>query len=247
MQMKIAGVEETLTDLIAGLAPWLTPVPTAYLVGRATVAYLRWPVWVAVIAAVIIEALGLSAVNTALALREYNASRRKVDPRAPFEVAAALAGVYLTVAVLLTVALDIAPALARYAPAVFPLLSLTGVTVLALRSDQRRRLAAIAQERADRSAARSAARSVTGQGDRSEARSVTGQGPTALTLVNAQAKASKTAAVTDLLAYLSAHPAASYREAGAAVGRSKTWAIGVIGELEQAGRVKRNGSGWEVA
>lgn len=252
LQGRIAQTEATLTDLIAGLAPWLTPVPTAYLVGRATIAYLRWPLPIAIVAAVIIEALGLAAVNTALTLREYNAQRRKTDPRAPFAVAAALVGVYLAVAVLLTVALDIVPDLARWAPAVFPLLSLAGVTVLALRSDHRRRLAAIAAEKAERSASRSVNRSasrsasvqVDGQAvaaERSESRNLDN-----LDAAN-RSRAAQKAAVTDALlnVYLN-DPRLSYAEAGRAVGRSKSWVAAALGELETAGRVKRNGNGVEI-
>lgn len=148
------SVESRLTDIIAGLSPWLAPIPTAFLVGRATAEHLAWPVPVAICAALIVESLGLAATNTALTLREYNARRRKTDPRAPFSLAAALVGGYIAIAILLTVALDVLPGLARYAPAIFPALSLAGVTVLALRADHARRLEAIAQERQERKAER---------------------------------------------------------------------------------------------
>jgi len=143
-------IESLLTDVVAKVAPWCAPVPTAYLVGRATVEHLHWPVWVGIVAAVTVESLGLVTVATALELREYNAGKRKSDPRAPFTLAVVLAGVYLTVALLLTVALDTIPSLALYSPAVFPLLSLCGVTVLAIRGDHKRRLAAIATDKAER-------------------------------------------------------------------------------------------------
>jgi hypothetical protein len=102
------------------------------------------------VAAIVIELLGLAAVNTALMLREYNASKRKSDPTAPFGLAAALGGVYLVVAVALAVLLDVIPSLARFSPAIFPLLSLAGVTVLGLRSDHRKRVDGIAQDKARR-------------------------------------------------------------------------------------------------
>ena len=142
------SIESRLVDLVAQIAPWAAPIPTAYLVGRATVLHLAWPVEVGIVAAVIIESLGLATTSTALALREYNASKRQSDPAAPFPLAAGLVGAYLVVAVLLTVALDTVPVLAVYAPAIFPFLSLAGMTVLALRHDQARRVAAIADSRA---------------------------------------------------------------------------------------------------
>jgi hypothetical protein len=71
-------------------------------------------------------------------------------------LAALLVAVYLAVAVGLTVALDILPVLAVYSPAVFPLLSLCGVTTLAIRGDHKRRLEAIQDDKARRRASRKA-------------------------------------------------------------------------------------------
>lgn len=253
IQERVAQTEEALTDLIAGLAPWLTPVPTAYLVGRATVEYLRWPLPIAIVAAVIIEALGLAAVNTALTLREYNAQRRKTDPHAPFAVAAALVGVYLAVAVLLTVALDIVPDLARWAPAVFPLLSLAGVTVLALRSDQRRRLAAIASDKEARQAERQAARQekrqapparVSSQVSSEVSNNTKFDAP--LDRLQAGRKAKVDARLDTLLDACLDNPNLTPVDAARLLGVSRQTVYTYLGTLEAAGRLKRNGQGWEV-
>jgi len=142
--------ESKITSLISRLSPWLAPAPTAYLVGRATMQHLGWPFLVAFIAAIIIECLGLTTVATTLELREYNLTKRKSDPVAPFTLAAFMAGSYLVVAIGLTVMLDIAPVLSVYAPAIFPLLSLAGVTVIALRNDHQRRLTPILEEKRKR-------------------------------------------------------------------------------------------------
>jgi hypothetical protein len=242
-------IERKLTDLIAGLAPWLTPVPTAYLVGRATIAYLRWPLPIAIVAAVIIEALGLAAVNTALTLREYNVSKRKTDPAAPFALAAALVGVYLTVAILLTVALDIVPDLARFAPAVFPLLSLAGVTVLALRSDQRRRLEAIASDRAERQAERQAARQAKRQertAQVSEKTSNNGNFDGLQDRLQAGRKAKVDARLDALLDACAADPDLTLADAARLLGVSRQTVYTYVGTLEAAGRLRKNGHGWEV-
>jgi hypothetical protein len=157
----VGQIEVVLTDAVAKIAPWTAPIPTAYLVGRATVEHLGWPVAVGIVVAIIVESLGLATSATALELREYNASKRKSDPRAPFALATVLVAVYLAVAVGLTVALDIAPVLGIYSPAIFPFLSLTGVTVLAIRGDHRRRVEGIEMERAARRSARNRNRKPT--------------------------------------------------------------------------------------
>jgi hypothetical protein len=146
----LKDAEGAVVGAAAGIGPALAPIPTAYAVGHSVVVNLGWPTWLGYVAAAVIELLGLAAANTALMLRDYNASKRKSDPRAPFELAAALAGTYLVATVMLAVLLDAMPALARWTPAVFPLLSLSGMSVLALRSDHRKRTAAVAQDRARR-------------------------------------------------------------------------------------------------
>jgi hypothetical protein len=158
MRHIIIAWEASAMDGVARLAPWCAPIPTAYLIGRATVSHLRWPIWVGLIAAIVVESLGLATMATVLELREYNRSKRKMDPVAPVTVAIVLAATYLGVAMLLTVMLDTVPSLAVYAPAAFPLLSLTGVAILALRGDHQRRLAEIAIGRAERKAERRAER-----------------------------------------------------------------------------------------
>lgn len=277
--MLLNRVEAALTMVVATVAPWLAPIPTAWLVGSATIRHLGWPVWVAVVAAAIVECLGLAGGNVALMLWTYNRQRRKTDPVAPVAVAVTLVGLYVVIAITLTVALDILPGLTRFAPAIFPLFSLTGLTTLALRADHRLRLEAIAADRAERSAARAAARSVTGQVseqsdrlvrvvDRSRGGSATGQsdrlagaadrsdggpvdrsadeGVTGLDRVNAARRLSGAEAQAALIEYLRGHPQASYREAGEAADRSKPWAIEVCRGLVEAGRLHRNGEGWEV-
>jgi len=243
------NLESAAVDLVAKIAPWAAPIPTAYLVGRATVLHLAWPVEVGIVAAVIVESLGLATTATALDLREYNASKRKTDPAAPFPLAAVLVGAYLAVAVVLTVALDTVPALATYAPAIFPLLSLTGVTVLALRADQRRRLAAIAGVKAERQAERQAAR----QGTRQAGVVVVSSGASnnanldaELSRMQAGRKAKRDTRLDTLLTFYHDHPGATVSDAGRTVGVSRQTVYTYLSELETAGRVRKNGNGVEV-
>lgn len=159
--------EVTVVDLVAKLAPWAAPLPTAYLVYSRSITHLHWPPWVALTAAIVIESLGLSTTATALRLYNYNATRKqypshyttddikksrmRVDPKAPMVLPLLLVGTYVITAELLTVILDISSkpslTLVDYAPAVFPLLSLTGVTILATRAAHTQRLAAIERGR----------------------------------------------------------------------------------------------------
>jgi len=132
--------ERTITNYVARISPWLAPFPTAFLVWRATQVHLDWPWYVALIAAVVLEALGLSAINTVLEFRVHNKGLKAGDKRtAPFALAVGVVAVYLTAAVGLTVLLDTATWLAVYAPIIFPLLGVSGMTIIAIRADQERR------------------------------------------------------------------------------------------------------------
>lgn len=65
--------------------------------------------------------------------------------------------------------------------------------------------------------------------------------------LNAARLAKKVRTMDALLAYLSTHPRASLAEAGQAIGRSKTTVGNYVDELTTAGKLQRNGNGWEVS
>lgn len=224
----IRRIETTLTDTAAALIPWLAPLPSAWLVGAASIEYLSWPLPVAIVTAVIVEGLGISSMSTALELREYNQAKRKTDPAAPAWLAAILAGVYLLTAVSLTVFLDLLPSLAHVAPAIFPGLSLVGAVLLALRADHRRRLAAIAQDKAERKAARQAVSTV-----KRKVSSVKVRQPSSV----------KVDSLLD--AYLD-NPLLTPTQAAQALGVSRQTIYTYLEQLEQAGTIRRNGHGVEV-
>jgi hypothetical protein len=135
--------EQNLTGLIARTAPWLSPIPTAYLVGISTYIHLHWFWGVSVIAGLVIEALGLSAMNTALELRQHNRNLKE-DHRQKYHAPATLPWlivvIYFISVIALTVVLDTRTDLAVYAPVIFPVLSLSGVALIALRQDHDSRI-----------------------------------------------------------------------------------------------------------
>ncbi len=244
-KLTLSELETKLTNGVARLSPWLAPIPTAYLVGRATLLHLAWPWPIAAVAAVIIECLGLAAVNTALELREYNASKRKSDPTAPFALGAVLVGVYVVVATGLTVALDIFPALAVYSPAIFPLLSLAGVTIIALRSDHGRRLAAIESVKAERQGKRQGNRQSTGNEPSSQVSNIS-KNDTLLDAMRQGKQAKKDAKLDSLLTVLVDSPGAGVSDLARAIGASRQTVYTYLDELETSGKIHRNGDGVRV-
>ena len=142
-----------LTDTVSNLSPWLAPLPTAYVVYDATAVVLGWPAWVAGVAAVIIETIGLATVHTGLQLFAYNRKKRKSDPDAPTWLAWAITAAVLIAQSILIIVLESRPVLL-----VFQVFSLAAVVNLALRADHDARLAAIAEERAQRAQERTQGR-----------------------------------------------------------------------------------------
>jgi len=67
-----------------------------------------------------------------------------------------------------------------------------------------------------------------------------------LDTVNDQKRMGKERAMDQLLAHIGQNPTASLTEIGTAIGRSKSTAGNYLDELANAGRVQRNGNGWEV-
>lgn len=148
-------LDGALVQIVAKVAPWLAPLPTAWLVFDRTQRHLGWPWWVGLIAGLTLEALGVAILATTLELYSYNRRKRKSDPRAPLMLGLALVALYFLAAELLTVVLDIAPTwTAPLAAAVFPVLSVAAFAVLAIRADHDQRVTEIAHAKADAKAER---------------------------------------------------------------------------------------------
>jgi hypothetical protein len=147
--MKTPNLEQTALDLVARLAPWLAPGPSAFFVARAARAHLDVPLAIALIIAAVIETLGISTVATALRLYDWNQSSltpagnlkrgRTLAPPGLLWLSITTGAVYVVVTISLTVVLEVRPGLSTVAPAIFPILAVVGATNLAIRSNQTRR------------------------------------------------------------------------------------------------------------
>jgi len=152
-------------------AGWLAPLPSAFAAYHAGVSSLAWPAGVALGAAVAVELTGLATTSTLLELRRYNCDKRKSDPVAPVTLAGVLVGVYFVAALALVVLVGNFPSLASWVPALFPVLSIAGLSTIAIRDDHRRRLVAVRGAARERSERRRASRSGNRSGDRTGKRS----------------------------------------------------------------------------
>lgn len=259
------NLEKTTVKMVAKAAPWLAPLPSAYFVARASMEHLGLPIAVAVIAAAIIETLGLSTVHTALWLSDYNGHKRKTDPSAPTWIALALGAVYIVATVGLVVVLEVAPFLATYAPALFPLLAVVGAVNLALISQHERREAGIAVQKEEARAQRKARRlsksgvqdvsntlsRKPGQTSSVDTKAGVQDAPnvietSSLDSVNASRQARKAQLLDALLDIYADDPKAGATDVSRQLGIGRSSVYNYLDELETAGRVRKNGHGVEV-
>ena len=242
-------IENNLADGIAATAPWITPLPSAVLVSTAVVQKLHWSSSMGWITALIIESLGFSTVSTSLLLWEYNADKRKTDPKAPFEIAICLVAVYLISTISLTILLDILPELGRYAPAIFPVLSLVSAVNLVLRFGHRKRKTAIIFEKEKRKTER----------QRKQAGNVQTYDPSLskygseniapdhfLTMARQVRKDNMDTRKDRLLSIYREHPLLGVTEVSQVLNLSRQTVYTYLNQLEGDGRIRRNGNGIEV-
>ena len=146
--------------------------------------------------------------------------------------------------------LEVWPALAVYAPALFPALAVVGALNLAMISRQEQREAAIKAEKAERQAARQARRQAARQAtpvQTSAAASKIAVLTTSLDAARQTRKARRDTRLDALLTFYASNPYAGPTEAGRAIGVSRQTVYTYLAELEAAGRIARNdGRGVEV-
>jgi hypothetical protein len=153
--------ERVVIDNVSAFTPWLAPLIPASMAYRNMITQLNFSPAISLLGAVAVEFLGLSAVATALEFWKFNEDKRKSDNSAPF-IVALLTGVFYVVIILTvnaTLELNQSLEVKVAAKAMLSLLSVVAAVIIALRSQHRRRLNDIADEKVQRKAERQQARS----------------------------------------------------------------------------------------
>ena len=153
-QAVTGKLEGVIVDNVSAAAPWLAPVVPAYLAYSNMTGVLSFPWYIALIAALVVEFLGLATTNTVFTLWEYNRTRKTTAPIAAIWPALSAAGAYIIVVIVVNVLLDLSNPVHVIAKALLSMLSILAAITLAIRAGHARRLAAIKQEREERRVAR---------------------------------------------------------------------------------------------
>ena len=128
------------TEIASKLAPWLAPLLSAVVVGKAMMnPPFDWALWLAILTGAAIELSGIATLSTALMLWSYRSGSLNRGSAIPLILAVSCALAYLFTAFALTVVLKIMPGLEVLAYGLFVLVALTSAVNLSLRRDHRHR------------------------------------------------------------------------------------------------------------
>ena len=152
------ATENLLIDIVASYSPWIAPLVPAYMTYQNMTTRLGFPIWAGLAAAICVETLGLSSIQTAVSFWQWNDSRQKVDPKAPVMLAILTGGFYLATILTVNAMLDNAPGVYRLAKAVLSSLSVCAGVILALRAGHARRMSEAERAKLERKAERAALR-----------------------------------------------------------------------------------------
>jgi hypothetical protein len=192
------------------------------------------------VVAAIVETLGLATVNTSLRMWEWNQTRRKTDPAAPTWIGVLLGVVYVITTLMLIVALEVWPAVSTVAPAIFPFMAVVGTVNLALIAGQERREATVKEERQERKAERQANRQAKpAQASGEPVKRELSDGLS--DRLQAGRKAKHDMRLDALAAFYLTQPEAGPSDAARAIGVTRQTVYTYIEELQQAGRIRKNG------
>lgn len=152
------GAERSILDLVSIFVPWAVPVIPAYLTYWHTLDMMQFPEWVAWTASFVVEALGITAVSTAIRFWRNNTLYKSQQEKAPFWLAVGVyvfyIAVVLTVNVLLEVTAGERSGTVILAIGLFSLLSFPSGVLISIRAQFREQL----EERHERSQERRQAR-----------------------------------------------------------------------------------------
>jgi hypothetical protein len=138
------GAERSILDFVSIFVPWAVPIIPAYLTFFHTRDMMNFPPWVAWTAAFVVEALGITAVSTAIRFWKNNTLYKSQQEKAPFWLAVGVYVIYivivLTVNVLLEITAGSRSGIVILAIGLFCLLSLPSGVLISIRAQFREQL-----------------------------------------------------------------------------------------------------------
>ncbi len=250
---RLAGAAESVALAITTrAASWLATIPTVILTSRSTQEIFGLTPTQAILASISLEVVGQAIVNTWMKAKDWNASRRANDPPANEAIGLAMSIVYFATDFILIGVLIVPQALVSpvyWAALLFPLAQVVSTVMTAERAAQFRRETTTEMDAADRKAKRQAKRQADfahTSSEMSNRASNTENWTDSLTFARQSRRKKLDTRLDTLLTFYLDNPDAGPTEASAALDVSRQTIYSYQDALEQAGRLRKNGNGWEV-
>jgi len=150
----IDNFERLAIVIVSRIAPWAAPLAPAYLVATTVQKHFETPDVIGIAVGVTLEAVGIATTHITLEMYQYNQTKLKNQPEAPFIIGLLVTFAYFLIGLSLTVVLELVPNLVIIAPAAFFLLAIVAYVALALMSGHSRRVQGIQLEKEDKAEAK---------------------------------------------------------------------------------------------
>jgi hypothetical protein len=150
----IRNIESSFVNFISAVAPWLAPLPPAYMTYWHAVDTLKFPEWVAFPAALVVEILGFSAVSTFMTFWFFNRRNKALAKKAPIPLVVFAFSFYLALILTSNVLLDAfnnADWAVIAVRALFTLQTIPAALIVVARAGHKSLLSEIAKEREENS------------------------------------------------------------------------------------------------
>lgn len=147
----IRNAETSFVNFISAVAPWLAPLSPAYMTYQHAVDTLKFPIWVAFPAALVVEILGFSAVSTFMTFWFFNRRNKANAKKAPVSMIVFAFVFYLALIVTSNVLLDFydnAEWAVNSVRALFTLQTIPAAVIVVSRAGHKSLLAELERERA---------------------------------------------------------------------------------------------------
>lgn len=123
------------TFAITEMAPMIAPLPPAFSVYTAMTERLRVPIYIAVIAAIAIEIIGMFSSKVSIRCYQWNKARNKTDQTVPQNLSILMTSSYFIVVLLLALTVELLPGLVALVIPGFVLIAISVYVNLAIHSN----------------------------------------------------------------------------------------------------------------
>jgi DNA-binding CsgD family transcriptional regulator len=123
------------TFAITEIAPMVAPLPPAFSIYRAMHERLHVPVYVAVVAAIAIEIIGMFSSKVSIRCYQWNTSRNKTEAAVPQVLSITMTSTFFAVVFLLALTVDLFPALTALVIPGFVLIAISVYVNLAIHTN----------------------------------------------------------------------------------------------------------------